>query len=325
MKKVKKSTRSKNFYLSIKDGIKENKSITQISKGLNVSKQRLNYYLSSLKQFGFIKKIGYGCWELIEDFNIEQVKKLSRVAPITPRTIFSLKPNMVRGHAFVFTLQLPMNLRNWNKREGLLIKLGIKFKPIGNFGGGQSIEFRRRKVHLTNKSIIIYERENIIGELARDIHSKVINHFLILIRALEKLLRGNFSHSSKYKFKVSRAHYSLIKNSLAKQYNSEGKKLEVYNDKGLWFVIDNSFNLNELEIIQNKEGEQKAIDRNEGMQRWVKEMDETDFEVTPKFILKIMNGIQQNQLVFDRNMTSHLQVLQEIRDAIKEFRETKER
>lgn len=318
VKDVKKSTKGQKFYLFILEGIKNNKSIKQISEGLGVTRQRLNPYVSSLKEAGVIKKVGYGCWEILKELEVKDVKKLSRVAQIKPHKFLHLKPDTVRGHAFQFTLQLPVDFRNWDKREELLTKAGIKFKPIKIFGGGQSLDFKGRKVHLTNKSVIIYEKESFIEELASESQSKAISHFLRLVKSLERHLRANFSP---YRFKVSRAHYSLIKNALARQYDDENKKLQVYNDKGLWFLIDNSFNLHELEIIQNREGPQKAVDRNEGMQQWVKQMDETNYEVTPKFILTAMNGIQQNQAVFAENMVSHVKAIQDLANAVNELKE----
>ena len=45
------------------------------------------------------------------------------------------------------------------------------------------------------------------------------------------------------------------------------------------------------------------------MQKWWNENKETNFEVTPKFILNTMNGIQQNQLIFAENMKSHIEAI----------------
>lgn len=254
-KEVKKSTQGKNFYLFIFQQIKDGKNPKQIREEFNISKQAMNYYLSSLKKQNLIQKIGYGVWETSKNSTEEQVKKSIHVAKITPHNIFTcLKQDSVRGHAFQFKLKLPTNMRNWDKREEIFSEIGYPFKRLKIFGGGQAIEFKGRKIHLTDKSIIIYEKESFISETAQESQSQAINHFIGIIRQLERELKANFSFGGKYRFRVSRQHYSLIKNALAKQYNDHGEKLEVYNDSGLWFLIDNSFNLNEAETVHAKTG-----------------------------------------------------------------------
>jgi len=246
--------RSKNFYLStIYLGIKNNKNITQIAKTLEITKQNANYYVSSLKISEFIKKIGYGVWEISKEFNKEEVKKSPWITSNTPQKLFiSLKQDCVRAHAFQFVLQIPKDLKNWNKREQILQYLKIPFDDLNLFGGGQKIEFNGHKIHLTNKSIIIFAKESFIHETAREAQSKAIDYFIQIVKQLERLLKANFGPFGKYKFKVSRSHYSLIKNALARQYNDKKERLHVYNDSGLWFIIDNSFNLHEAETVHPK-------------------------------------------------------------------------
>lgn len=242
-----------NLKLFIFQELQKGRILKEIKKETGLKDNAFQYHLTTLKRLGFVKKIGYGVWETTTKINPKELQKSSRVATITPYKICSsLKQDSVRGHAFQFKLQLPENLRNWNKREHLFLKIGLKFKELRIFGGGQSIELNGRKIHLTDKSIIIYEKQSFISETAKESQSQAINHFLKLIKQLERKLHANFSNFGKYRFKVSRQHYSLIKNALAKQYNEAGERLEIYNDKGLWFLIDNSFNLNEAEAVHPK-------------------------------------------------------------------------
>ncbi|MDO8623241.1 MAG: hypothetical protein Q7R52_03260 [archaeon] len=266
IKKKLSRTESKSFYLSsILSGIKNDRSITQIAKDLDITKQNMNYYISSLKASGIIKKISYGVWEVLKEVDFEEVKKSLRITPNTPQKFFlSLKPDSVRGHAFQFVLQIPDNLRNWNKREQILQYLKIPFKNLNLFGGGQKIEFKGHKIYLTNKSIVIFAKESFIQETAREAQSQAVDYFIKIIKQLERLLRANFSIFGKYKFRVSKAHYSLVKNALAKQYNDQKEKLYVYNDSGLWFIIDNSFNLHEAETGHPK----TAVEDNEKVQNF---------------------------------------------------------
>jgi DNA-binding Lrp family transcriptional regulator len=327
VKDVKNQDTCKNFYMSVVELIQEGHNPMQISKELNISRQRINYYISSLKSQGIIKKIGYGVWERCKNINIEDVKKSTWVANIkTDKSFTSLKQDSVRGHAFQITFQLPKDLLNWDKREEIFEKIGYKFKKINILGGGQSIVFKGRKIHLTNKSIIIYEKESFIKETAMESQSQAIEHFLKLIKQLERDLQANFSFGGRYRFKVTRQHYSLIKNALAKQYNDSGKKLEVYNDKGLWFLIDNSFNLNEAETIHSK----TAVQDNEKVQGFFNGLKEGDLEQVqgfkPSVIFsmfgnqgKIINGMLQNANLYNENISSHIGAIKTLGTGVEKF------
>jgi DNA-binding transcriptional ArsR family regulator len=246
-KEVKKHLGSKNFYLFVLEQLKTGVRPSKICTNLGISKQALNYYLSSLKKEGLISKLGYGVWEVKE---VKEVKKHLADRLQHPVSIEALKQDQVRAHAFQFTLSLPKDLRNWDKRKELLQTAGITFKDMPNvFGGAELIEFKGKKVILTNKSIVVNEPKDYLTETADNAKSYAVNNFLVFIRSLENYLKANFSYGGQYKFKVTRQHYALVKNALAKQYDKEGKKLEVYQAGELWFLIDNSFNLHEAETV----------------------------------------------------------------------------
>lgn len=241
-----------NFYFFVLRGIKQGKSITQIAEDLGKTKQALNYYVSTLKRSGCIKKLGYGVWEFIKDYDPKQVKKSIVIGRNNRGGIFtSLEPDMVRGHAFLIKFQVKPGLRNWDNREDILKRLGIKFKTyfVGGIKRGQSFKFRGYNVDLTRKSIIFTFSESYIGDDAAQVRKDLIYDVLKLIKGLESKLKADFQINGQYLFKVSRQHYALVKNALAKQYDKERQRLAVYSHKGLWFIIDNSFNLHEAETL----------------------------------------------------------------------------
>ena len=311
--------RSSNLNLTIFSLIKAGKSPKYICLELGFSQSRLSYYLSSLKYSGFIRKVGYGTWEILKEFNEKEVQK-NATSNFNSHTSF--QPNKVRSHAFMFTLKIP-NIKNWSNREEYLKKKEIPYKFLNNLGGGQQIAINHKKVHLKNNSILIYDKESYICNLAREGRSTAIYNFIKVLKKVEITLNISLEINKQYKFKVSREHHSLIKNSLARQYDEEGKKLHVYNENGLWMLIDNSFNLHELEAVKVEE----AVTDNEGTQALFNSHKNTEWKVTPDWILEafnkqsiIMHGIQQNQLIFDANMKSHLEVLNKIGTAIEELR-----
>jgi len=309
MKEVKKQLGSKNFYLLVFDLLKTGLRPSQICLKLSISKQSLNYYLATLKRQGLITKVGYGVWEIKE---VKEVKKQLTDRYTSP---VELQPDQVRGHGIQFTLSIPKNLRNWDKRKELLTKVGIEFKDMPNiFGGAELLEFKGKKIILTNKSIIVNEPKDYLTDTADKAKSKAIYCFLAFVKSLESHLKANLSYGGQYKFKVTRQHYALVKNALAKQYDSEGKKLEVYSAGELWFIIDNSFNLHEAETVNPQTADTdnlkvqaffNGIKRYEGF--------------TPEFVV---NSIGQNTANLDyyaKNLQAHVDSIKKLGTAVEEL------
>jgi len=242
--------RSKNFYLSIVELIKKGDNPAKVCSKLNISKQRLNYYMRGLKANGYIQKIGYGVWK-VKKMPGQEVKISTGVGSKCPAKEVK---KLVRGHGYHFTLRIP-KLRNWGRRVEYLDKKGIDYKLIPS-NKSQRIVFKGHKVWLTNRSVVIYfpRGKSYFAGLARDAKSYAIYDFELLVRGLEGLLNVSFAIGGKYVFRTSKAHYSLVKNALAKQYDREEKKLNCHDHTGFWLCIDNSYKLNELETLHPESG-----------------------------------------------------------------------
>lgn len=226
------------------------------------------------------------------------------------------KPDSVRGHAFQFTLSINPNLRNWHKRAELLEQAGIKFKPLKLYGGAQSLQFKGRKVWLTRKSIIVFEKSSYMAENSTEAKKYAVYDFFAFIEALERYLRADFgaTRQDRLKFKVSRQHYALIKNALAKQYDKEGKKLEVSNEKGQWFIIDNSFNLHEAETIHPETADKDNL-KVQAFFNGIKKFE----GFTPEFVVNSLGGVMQTQELFAKNIESHVSAIQELAVGVKKL------
>jgi len=125
---------------------------------------------------------------------------------------------------------------------------------------------------------------------------------------VERLLRADFSLFGKYKFRVARQHYALIKNSLARQYLEDGKKLAVYSGRGLWLLIDNSYNLEELETVHPK-----TADKDNGkVQDFFNGLDMVE-GFTPQFVLKALAENNTQLLAYADQNREHLALIQDYR------------
>lgn len=320
------NTRTENLNLSIITLLKSGLRPSKICSKLSITKSALQYHLNILKDQGVIYKVGYGVWEVIND--PEKAKKRSTKTPYVAKEHVvkkvqedqhQIKEDSVRAHAFTFTLKVPPDLRNWTneKRVEYLDKKEIPYKSLGIIGGGQRLMIEGRKTWLTNKSVVIYDTGSYFAERAIEAKSDAVQSFLSIVKKLERLLHVELTTGSDYKFKVSRQHYALMKNSLAKQYNSEGKILEVRSesDNSLWFLIDNSFNLYEAETVHPD----TAMPDNQKMQNFFNGVKNTG--ITPEFILEAMSGIQGNQAVFAENTESHIEAIRDLSKGTNEFSE----
>ena len=292
----------KKFLLNLINALKSGKTPIKISKDLNVSRQKLNYYIRQLKDSGELKKIGYGVWE------IKDVKKSTK-DPIKKE---------VRGHAWIWKIKLP-KIKNWDNRIYILDKLKIHYKLVG-IKKTPRIIIKDRKVWLGNKNIVIYDINSFIGVTSLESRKLAVWGLKSILEALESKLKVSLKINGVYEFKVAREHYALMKNNLAIQCNKDKEKVYVYDKEGLWFCIDNSYNLDEAETL----GKNSMIN-NLGVQGYFNSHKETKFKVTPEFVLHMMNGIQQNQLVFDKNMKSHLKILDKLGKAIDRLNKTFQR
>jgi len=275
------------------------------------------YHFNKLKDAGLIVKLGYGVWKVAEKSDQSSHVGKTRPPVFMQQKLTFFEQDTVRGHAFLFTVKVPKDLRNWTneKREQYLEKHNIKYIRLRISGSGQRIIFRNRKVWLTNKSIVIYDTASYFAERSVEAKSTAIYSFFGIVKGIERLLHVEFAMNNNYKFKVSRQHYALVQNALAKQYTEEGKKLEVRTDKGLWFLIDNSFGLQEAETIHPK----TAMTDNVKVQDFFNSLKAQPNGITIDSLLELSNGIQQNQILFSENALKHVEVIRELGEGVKEM------
>lgn len=298
--------KNNNIYFTIYSYIQEGSNLKDISIKLNISKQSLNRYVRVLKANGLIEKIGYGTWKTSKHFHIN--------------TIPYKKVNSIRTHAFIWSLSLP-KINNWDKREEFLKKNGLEYSTFKN-RSMQKLLFRNYKIQLGNKKIVVYmpKWRSYFVNSAKTGYNYAIYDFQQLIQGLESLFNTSFKVNKGYKFKIGRQHHALIKNELARQFNRENKKLEVRDEKGyLWLLIDNSelnnIRLQELEAVDK---EKSPID----MDNVVSPLMNT-LRKEPNILDKMANMIMdvtKNQVIFDNNMKSHLEVLNKLGLAVDELR-----
>lgn len=343
----------KSFYLykEVYEGMQNKENLSNISKRLNTTIQRLEYYAKPLKTLGIIKKTDvYGMWEITGKFYDNEVKKhilsqrtKNKLTVIGKSLRGDNKKDHARGHAFQLKLQIPNNYRNWGKREEIFDYVEMDYKPayVGGIKRGQTIFIDEKKVDLYDKTIVITLSEDIIKKTVSEAKTYLLAKCFKIIKKLERKFNNSpLGEYGKYKFRVTRQHYGLIKNSLAKQYLNENKRLQVYNQEGsLWLLVDNSFSLEELETVHPDTAD---IDGTKVQEHFnvikstpveiIKEMSPTNIKtilLTSSQQIKQsasqILSIAQNNKIYGDNSVTHVALMKEIRTSLKKIDERDER
>lgn len=240
--------RSSLSMLRVLDLLSVNKTPKQIASILNVSQATVSYHLRNLRALGNIQKIGYGVWEVLEK-NIKEHRLIKVGGGSTLGSISLCSFGQIRGHGFRFRVKIP-KLANWSRRVEFLDKNKISYDVI-NKGCTQRIMFKGCKVWLSSKSLVIYFPKDLsfLGNTAADTEGRAFFEVVELLKGLDSLFNTSFKVNSKYQIKIFGKHQSDVGNGLAKLYTRDHRSIKVHNADGLWLLIDDSFNLSELETV----------------------------------------------------------------------------
>lgn len=280
------NVQKENCTLLVLHALKSGVGPSAIWKNLGISERSVKYALAKLKAAGAIRRVGYGTWEVLNDdvYTGEGAKHTPPEGATSHRVTMAhtpvkvqlegakRPPDSVRGHGIVATLKVPERFLNWRDRHIILAARKIQFIEIPQ---GQRIKVGRiNKVWLTHKSIVFYFPPGYswFGDNSRDVAGAILEDIIDHAKKLERMMgMDSLKVGGYYRVKVSRQHYSLIKNGLAKYYNNPRRKLEVRNESGIFLLIDNSFHLNETETPHPE----TAVEDNQIFQDWARSQQRT--------------------------------------------------
>lgn len=315
--------------LSIVELLNQGKLASDVARDLNMKENALSYHLSSLKKQGIIQYVSYGTWEVLQKINPEELQKST--SPTTSKRrgvevleIVEKQPKKeTRGHGFTIKFKIRDRITNWHRRYDVIKqnqRLRQELHPRSLQGGkGVGIKFKDHKIHLWNKSIVIFSDISFISKKATESKSTAVAHFISLIKGLERIFgcEDQFKFRGNYCFSFSREHYALMRNVMARQYNSRGEKLHVVNQYGVWCLIDDSLNLDELEFVKNRNPDpQDTVKNTEGMQQFLNEMKELEWEFQPKAVMQMVGTTAQNVDYYGKHMVSHVALMQRITERL---------
>lgn len=323
-------------------------SAREVALSLDITPQRLNYYLRKWKTLDVIRQVGYGTWEVNEakrHLVLERVprprkhvKTCKKVRPMSVGTRggvrdekflhvavdSSVPPEIgqqdsVESHGFMFVLRLP-NLIRWNERgrREYLLARGVAHAVIPQgerLDPGQTLGW---KVHLTNQSLVSYAPKGFrwSARTAAEGFREAFYEYLRVVKRVERLMGVSFGIGGRYKVKTTREHHALVENALASEYTRRGEKLYVRDELGLWALIDASVDPGEFETVR---AGPPGRDANRKVQDFFNGVKATG--VTPEFILESIHGLTKNAEVFGEHMRTHVSVMQNIDVTLKRLNE----
>lgn len=108
-------------------------------------------------------------------------------------------------------------------------------------------------IRLYNGSIEVYVAQSFFGDSVQKATAESNQYINRLFLKIENELKVLLVKDRSHNIKLVNAHYSEINNGLARECNIQNERIKVYSADGkLWFLIDNSFNLDEAETIDPK-------------------------------------------------------------------------
>ena len=174
----------------------------------------------------------------------------------------NVEPNDIRLHWLKYKIKILRKPKTWNtvkNRHKFLSRKDIKIKTVNKgFYKTEKIIMDDWWVEL-NKDYALFQLPNVHGKTAYDAYAKSVHKLREFAIEIQKQCGIQLLNRQHMEFEVVSNHYALIKNALAKEYNSSKQNLLVFDDEGkLRLLIDNSENLDEIEAVHGKKGKEDS-------------------------------------------------------------------
>ncbi len=217
---------------------------------------------------------------------------------------FKPPKNQIRLHAQEFNIKLLFKDQRYNE--------------ILNRSNRQEIDGNTIKLY--SNSIEIYSGHSFMGEDVQAATSKSIHYWNRFFIKLEDYFSVILIKNRYQNIKLVKAHYSEINNELARDYDVKGDKIKIFtrDDGKLWFLIDNSFNLHEIETVHSKTSKQ---DMGDVIKPYFNDLRENK-HFLPSEVVDMMGQVTQNQQMFAENIRTHMKVLKSMKNTLKDISTT---
>lgn len=280
--------------------------VETLVKLTNLSKRTIYRNLNKLKDKGLVENL-YPIWKIVKGQS-ELCQSL-----LKSNKIFEL-------HNYSYVLKLIEVPDWWNKRKPRLEKIkGWQFKQV-SFGKNNPYEQLINEnfvIQAYPESIIIISRKRYYGNSPYEVITEAINDVIDIISYLEERLKFRLFPNGIPCLELRSNDFNRIKDYLAEHCKKEDRRFLVETDKGkVWVDYSEPFGKesNTPDIQDTLERHTKDLIMN-------KPLLPSEIQGLVGQAFQQINKVAQNQIIFDKNITLHQEVLREIRDAIKELKE----
>lgn len=228
----------KNFYLYVISEILRKGCLPTIG-----SKQKLNYYVKSLKTNKLIEKKGYGVWQLTplghQCLDKKQVKKFNLGTLIQPTPFKKNKDDKtwIRTHGLQWSVKLPISY----SRIGLF-KI---FKAKGldpEITGNKTIKIYLlgHNLHFGRNSITIYFDKSVYfkSNTANEGFKAAVYELERLIKRVESITSTSAKIRKIYRFKCCKKHFGDVGNAIATYFAKKSQPIRVFDQGKEWLIMD---------------------------------------------------------------------------------------
>ncbi|MBU0958136.1 MAG: MarR family transcriptional regulator [Nanoarchaeota archaeon] len=275
------------------------KYLTQFLTITEIAKQRKTSRTAVYKQINKLLEKGY----------IRKLDKSFGVTDLGNRGLHSFIgfTNNIRLHNLAIKIQLKQKPRNWDLKRTKLAQIRIHSKQVNIKNNSYEIHpFSNVKIKTTTNSIIFYLPAT-YGKNTDEAFKTALDILWKSIPKVEDMFNIFLIKDKSINLEIISNHYSKLQDSLAKLYRKQGDKLYITDEKGkVWLIADFSFRVDELETIDTI----KAKEDMDVVKSFFNELRKEP--VTTTQILGMIRDVTANQVVFDRNMKSHIEVIRGI-------------
>lgn len=179
---------------------------------------------------------------------------------------------------------------------------------------GNLVELDGNTIRLYKDSIEVYSGRSFYGEDPQKVTATAFEYWNRLFIKIENTYKIMICKPFINNKRRVNAHYAEVGNELSKSCEERGERIRVYSreDSKLWFIIDNSFSLHEAECIHPQDSKD-------------------DMDIVKSFFNDLRGGRWHEIMVkvetmfifqekYAENIKSHLEVLQEMKETLKEIR-----
>jgi len=286
----------------------------------NESRHQILYYISQYLTISEIAKLRKtsrtAVYKIINKLiELNQLRKIGTGYEITENGLHYLNKyssGLIRLHNLAFKVLILNRPINWELKRSKVVESRVLSKQVDLNNNSYEIHnFSNLKIKTSNNSVIFY-MPHIYGKTTDECFQTALDYLFKSIPKIENLFKIVLIKDRKANIEIISSHYAKLQDSLAKIYKTENNKLYVKDELGtVWLIADYSFKVNELETINANTAKEDM----DSVQSFLNDLRRNPATFTN--VLELVKSVAANQVIFDKNMSSHIEAIQTLSKEVK--------